>query len=87
MTKLGEKPKIRFERDGERYIVMLGDDRIGFVRSYFPPSRIRRGRASVSAQWNATDTFMRKSQNFPTRRAAGDWLQKETERAIRAGEI
>lgn len=73
--KIGEKPKLRYQNDGVRYIVMLGDDRAGFVA-------YRAGEG-----WHASDTFMRKSRLFKTRKAAGEWLKKETERAIKAGEL
>jgi hypothetical protein len=73
--KIGEQPKIRYKSDGERYIVMLGDNRAGFVRK------------RDDGRWNAADTFMRKHRDFPTRTKAAAWLQKETEKAIAAGEL
>jgi hypothetical protein len=73
MSKLGAEPKIKFKRDGERYIVFLGDDRIGFVRK------------TASYAWNAADTFMEKSVNRVTRIAAAAWLRREFQRAVREG--
>lgn len=73
--KLGEKPQLHYRRDGERYIVMLGNDRAGFCRQ------------QDDGRWSAADTFMAKTHTFKTRRQAGAWLQKETERAIAAGDL
>ncbi len=70
-----EPAKIRFQPSGERYIVMLGDDRAGFVRK------------KPNGKWNAADTSMSKIRDFPTRRAAGVWLRSEAESAIRRGEL
>jgi hypothetical protein len=72
-TKL---PPPKFVRDGERYIVMCGDDRAGFVRQ-----------GVVRGSWNAVDTFMAKSRWFPTREKAGAWLAKELAAAIKRGDI
>jgi len=69
------KPKLRYRRAGERYIVMCDDDRAGFVR------KLHDGR------WSAADTFMAKSRIFYTRKAAGEWLLKELKAAIARGEI
>jgi hypothetical protein len=66
--------KLSYRRDGERYIVMLGDDRAGFVRR------------QDDGKWNAADTFMAKQRNFPTRSKAGAWLAKELESAIARGD-
>lgn len=76
MAKIGENARITFVVDAlDRYIVMLGDDRAGFVRR------------NEYGLWNAADTFMKKSRNFKTRREAGEWLRRETERAIAKGEL
>ena len=72
MTKL---PPPKFRRDEDRYIVMCGDDRAGFVRQM------------DDKRWHATDTFMRKSRNFDTRAKAADWLARELRAAIDHGEI
>jgi hypothetical protein len=71
-TKL---PPPKFQRDGERYIVMCGDDRVGFVR-----------RVS-SLCWNAIDTTMEKSRDFSTRQIAARWLAKELAAALDRGEF
>ncbi len=63
------------KRDGDRYIVSNGlGDRLGFIRRYYRASRVRRGWGSVVARWNAVDTTMAKSRDFPTRAAAIEWL-------------
>lgn len=59
---------IRMQRDGDRYIVFgreggSGEERIGFVRQ-------------DGKWWNAVDTFMDKSHDFPRRADAIDWLKK-----------
>ena len=63
---------MRFKQDGERYIVFLGDDRIGFVK--------RDGKL-----WNAVDTFMEKSADRPSRDKAAIWLRRVFERAAKEG--
>jgi hypothetical protein len=80
-TKL---PPPKFLRDGERYIVMCGDDRAGFVRKGH--STLAEGQP-VRVSWNAVDTFMVKSRWFPTREKAGAWLAKELAAAIKRGDI
>lgn len=71
-TKL---PPPKFVRDGERYIVMCGDGRAGFVR-----------RVS-SLCWNAVDTTREKSRDFSTRQIAARWLAKELAAALDRGEF
>lgn len=67
--------RANLQRDGDRYIVRNGlGDRLGFIRRYLPASRIRRGRRSVVARWNAVDTTMAKSRDFRTRADAIEWL-------------
>ncbi len=51
------------QRDGDRYIVLLGGDRIGFVERY--TSRSITGRRVFL--WNAVDTTMAESRGFTTR--------------------
>lgn len=75
MAKIGAEPKVAFKRDGERYIVYLGDDRIGFVAQ------------QEDERWNAVDTLMAKTATTITRRAAADWLGREYKRAVREGKI
>jgi hypothetical protein len=64
----------RFKRDGERYIVYLGDDRIGFARRH-------------RTTWNAVDSTMSKTRDFASRDKAAAWLVREFRRAVKAGEI
>ena len=67
--------RAKLKRDGDRYIVSNGlGDRLGFIRRYYPTSRIRRGRSSVVSRWNAVYTTMAKSRDFPTRADAIEWL-------------
>jgi hypothetical protein len=67
--------RIWYERDGDHYIVhtTLGEGRetIGVVKKF---SRIRRGRASVYAQWSAVSTKDGSRRDFSTRAEAGQWL-------------
>jgi len=58
---------ITFRKDGERYIVFLGEDRIGFVRQ-------------EGDRWNAGDTYMAWAKWFPTRAKAGEALKKRWEK-------
>ncbi len=71
----GDK-RVIFRRDGERYIVFLGDDeRIGFV--------IRTDNGS----WNYVDTTMAHSGYAKTRERAGQLLRRRFERMVREGAI
>jgi hypothetical protein len=67
--------KVIFCRDGERYIVFLGDDRIGFVR------RMDNG------SWNHVDTTMAHSGYAKTRERSGQLLRRRYERMVREGVI
>jgi hypothetical protein len=67
--------KVIFRRDGERYIVFLGDDRIGFVRR------------ADNRTWNHVDTTMAHSAYAKTRERAGQLLCRRYERMVRDGEI
>jgi hypothetical protein len=67
--------KVVFRRDGERYIVFLGDDRIGFVRR------------ADNGSWNYVDTTMAHSGYAKTRERAGQLLYRRYERMVRDGEI
>ena len=68
--------RVVFRRDGERYIVFVGnDDRIGFVR-----------RADNGA-WNYVDTTMAHSGYAKTRERAGQLLRRRYERMVREGSI
>src|SRR5437762_1200040 len=67
--------KVIFRRDGERYIVFLGDDRIGFTRR------------ADNGSWNYVDTRMAHSGYAKTRERAGQLLHRRYERMVREGEI
>jgi hypothetical protein len=64
-----------FRRDRDRYIVFLGDDRIGFVRR------------ADNGTWNHVDTTMAHSGYAQTRERAGQLLRRRYERMVRDGEI
>jgi len=70
----GDK-RVIFRRDGERYIVFLGDDRIGFVQF------------TDNGSWNHVDTTMAHSGYAKTREKAGQLLRRRYERMIREGVI
>ena len=70
----GDK-RVIFRRDGDRYIVFLGDDRIGFVRR------------ADNGTWNHVDTTMAHSGYAKTRERAGQLLRRRYERMVREGEI
>jgi hypothetical protein len=67
--------KVIFRRDGERYVVFLGDDRIGFTRR------------ADNGTWNHVDTTMAHSGYAKTRERAGQLLRRRYERMVREGEI
>jgi len=67
--------RVIFRRDDERYIVFLGDDRIGFVRR------------ADNGTWNHVDTTMAHSGYAKTRERAGQLLRRRYERMIREGAI
>ena len=67
--------RVIFRRDGERYIVFLGDKRIGFVRR------------ADNGTWNHVDTTMAHSGYAKTRERAGHLLRRRYERMVRDGEI
>ena len=71
--RLGDK-RVIFRRDGERYIVFLGDDRIGFVRR------------ADNGTWNHVDTTMAHSGYAKTRERSGQLLCRY-ERMVREGVI
>ena len=70
----GDK-KVIFRRDRDRYIVFLGDDRIGFVRR------------ADNGTWNHVDTTMAHSGYAKTRERAGQLLRRRYERMVREGSI
>ena len=67
--------RVIFRRDGDRYIVFLGDDRIGFVRR------------ADNGTWNHVDTTMAHSGYAKTRESAGQLLRRRYERMVREGVI
>jgi hypothetical protein len=70
----GDK-KVIFRRDGERYVVFLGDDRIGLTRR------------ADNGTWNHVDTTMAHSGYAKTRERAGQLLRRRYERMVREGVI
>jgi hypothetical protein len=70
----GDK-KVIFRRDRDRYVVFLGDDRIGFVRR------------ADNGTWNHVDTTMAHSGYAKTRERAGRLLCRRYERMVREGVI
>jgi hypothetical protein len=70
----GDK-RVIFRRDGERYVVFLGDDRIGFVRR------------ADNGTWNHVDTTMAHSGYAKTRERAGQLLRRRYQRMVREGVI
>jgi len=67
--------EVIFRRDGERYIVFFGDDRIGFTRR------------ADNGTWNHVDTTMAHSGYAKTRERAGQLLRRRYERMVREGSI
>ena len=70
----GDK-RVIFRRDGERYVVFLGDDRVGFVRR------------ADNGTWNHVDTTLAHSGHAKTRERAGQLLRRRYERMVREGVI
>jgi hypothetical protein len=65
-----------FRRDGERYIVFVGnDERIGFVRR------------ADNGSWNYIDTTMAHSGYAKTHERAGQLLRRRYGRILRKGSI
>jgi hypothetical protein len=71
----GGNKKVIFRRDRDRYIVFLGDDRIGFVRR------------ADNGTWNHVDTTMAHSGYAKTRERAGQLLRRRYDRMVREGSI
>src|ERR1700758_1877785 len=67
--------KVIFRRDSDRYVVFLGDDRIGFVRR------------ADNGTWNHVDTTMAHTGYAKTRERSGQLLCRRYERMVREGEI
>ena len=68
--------RVKFRRDGERYIVFIGNnERIGFVRR------------ADNGSWNYVDTTMAHSGYAKTRERAGQLLRRRYERMVREGAI
>ena len=74
LHRSGDK-KVIFRRDGDRYIVFLGNDRIGFVRR------------ADNGTWNHVDTTMAHSGYAKTRKRSGQLLRRRYERMVRKGVI
>src|SRR6201993_4573299 len=74
LHRSGDK-KVIFRRDGDRYIVFLGGERIGFVRR------------ADNGTWNHVDTTMAHSGYAKTRERAGQLLRRRYARMVREGEI
>ena len=70
----GDK-RVIFRHDRDRYIVFLGDDRIGFIRR------------ADNGTWNHVDTTMAHSGYAKTRERAGQLLRRRYERMVRDGVI
>jgi DNA-binding PadR family transcriptional regulator len=75
VLKSNDEKKVVFRRDGERYIVFLDDDRLGFVR------------LSDNGTWNFVDSTMAHSGYTKTRQRAGQLLRRRFEQMVRQGEI
>jgi hypothetical protein len=73
--KSDDDKRVVFRRDGERYIVFLDDDRLGFVRR------------AVNGTWNFVDTTMAHPGYTNTRQRAGQLLRRRFEQMIRQGKI
>jgi hypothetical protein len=69
---LTDQASLSYRRDHDRYLVYLGDDRIGFIR-YSPANR----------RWNAADTTMSYSRWFDTRDTAGKALHRRFMKMMR----
>jgi hypothetical protein len=67
------RPHLRCQRHADGYAVFAGRNQAGTIARYYPPSRIRRGRASTYGRWRATD-MAGDSGDFATRAAALEWL-------------
>ena len=74
LHRSGDK-RVIFRRDGDRYIVFLEDDRIGFVRR------------ADNGTWNHVDTTMAHSGYAKTRERAGQLLRRRYVRMVREGVI
>ena len=73
---LTDQASLSYRRDDDRYLVYLGDERIGFVR-YAPDKR----------RWNAVDTTMSYIRWFDTRDAAGKALHRRFTKMTREGQL
>jgi hypothetical protein len=75
-SALTQQASLSYRRDGDRYLVYSGDDRIGFVR-YAPDKR----------RWNAVDTTMSYVCWFDTRYAAGKALHRRFTKMMQGGRL
>jgi len=81
----GDK-RVIFRRDGERYIVFLGDDKRS-PREISQSERIGFVIRASNGSWNYVDTTMAHSGYAKTRERAGQLLRRRYERMIREGSI
>ena len=75
-SALTGQASLSYRRDDDRYLVYLGDDRIGFVR--FAPDKGR---------WKAVDATMSYIRWFDTRDAAGKALHRRFTKMTREGRL
>ena len=75
-SALTGQASLSYRRDHDRYLVYLGDDRIGFIRY-----------SSANRRWNAADTTMSYSRWFDTRDAAGKALHRRFMKLMRDGRL
>jgi hypothetical protein len=73
--KSNDDKRVVFRRDGERYIVFLGNERLGFVRR------------ADNGTWNFVDSTMAHSGYTKTRQRAGQLLRRRFEKMVRQDEI
>jgi len=81
----GDKRAV-FRRDGERYIVFLGNDDPS-LRETSQSERIGFVRRADDGSWNYVDTTMAHSGYAKTRERAGQLLRRRYERMVREGSI
>jgi hypothetical protein len=81
----GDKRAV-FRRDGERYIVFLGNDDRS-LRETSRSERIVFVRRADDGSWNYVDTTMGHSGYAKTRARAGQLLRRRYERMVREGSI
>jgi uncharacterized protein with von Willebrand factor type A (vWA) domain len=75
-----------FRRDGERYIVFLGDDKRS-LREISQSERIGFVIRASNGSWNYVDPTMARSGYTKTRESAGQLSRRRFERMVREGAI